>query len=458
MLEPVIAQLAKTKPALTVLSQDDITFPKGVPEVIDDTGLENSYRLNIEIVPTLIAMANGKEVQRVVGWDRKAWQDLTGIQNLGAEFPATRPGCGSLSVEPGNLERLKIRFGETGLRANRVELAPLEDEIEACFERGWSDGLPVVPPTESRVLHMLQGTSREPDEIVGVIPPNQVPCSVEKVAINAVMAGCKPEYMPVVLAAVEAACIDAFCLHGLVATTYFSGPMIVVNGPVARAIGMNAGLNALGQGNRANGTIGRALQLVVRNVGGGKPGGVDRSTLGNPGKYTFCFAEDETGSPWQSLAVERGFDPTASTVTLFAGDGVQGIFDQQSRTPDSLSRSFAACLRSVAHPKVVMAADAFLIVSPEHARVFRDAGWSKARLKRELKGLLEAPAEELVRGAGGMAEGVPPHLAQGILPKFRPGGLNIVHAGGTAGMFSAIVGGWVASGQVGSQPVTKEIR
>jgi hypothetical protein len=271
------------------------------------------------------------------------------------------------------------------------------------------------------------------------------------------MAGCKPEYLPVVLAAVEAALIDEFCMHGLLCTTMFAGPMVVVNGPIAVKIGMNARENALGQGNRANATIGRALQLVIRNVGGGKPGGIDRACLGNPGKYTFCFAEDEAGSNWESLAVERGFAPDTSTVTLFAGDGVQAVADQKSRTPDSLARTFAACLRVVDHPKMVMAGDAFLIVSPEHERVFHSAGWSKARLKEALDELLLIPGAELVVGAGGIAEGVPAKLADQTLPKFRPGGLNIVRAGGGAGMFSAVIGGWAATGEIGSIPVTKEI-
>ena len=212
----------------------------------------------------------------------------------------------------------------------------------------------------------------------------------------------------------------------------------------------------LGQGNRANATIGRALQLVVRNVGGGRPGGVDRATHGNPGKLTFCFAEDEAGSPWEPLAVERGLPAGVSAVTLFAGSGLQPLADQLSRTPESLARTFAACLQAVAHPKLVLAWDALLVVSPEHARVFCEAGWSKERLRRELDGLLCRPGSELVRGAGGMAEGMPPGVAAGELSKFRPGGLLIVHAGGTAGLFSAIIGGWV-SGPVGSEPVTREV-
>jgi hypothetical protein len=303
---------------------------------------------------------------------------------------------------------------------------------------------------------MLGGTTRDPADVVAVVPPDLVECTVEKVAINAVMAGCRPEYLPVVLTALEAACTDAFNIHGLLATTWFSGPVVIVNGPVARAIGMNSGVNALGQGNRANATIGRALQLVIRNVGGGRPGEVDRSTLGQPGKYTFCFAENEVDSPWEPLHVTRGLPPGTSAVTLFAGEGPRGIVDQLSRDAESLANSFAACLRTTAHPKSVIAWDAFLVVSPEHARVFRDDGWTKARLVEELMARLQLPGRDVIRGAGGIAEGMPEAFADTTLPKFRDGGLQVVHAGGGAGLFSAIIGGW-ASGAIGSECVTKEV-
>jgi hypothetical protein len=232
---------------------------------------------------------------------------------------------------------------------------------------------------------------------------------------------------------------------------------VIVNGPVTRAVGMNSGINALGQGNRANATIGRALQLVVRNVGGGRPGEIDRATLGNPGKYTFCFAEDEAGSPWEPLHVERGLPSGSSAVTLFAGDGVRGLVDQLSRTPESLAGSLAACIRAVPHPKLALGFDAILVVSPEHARVFREGGWSKARLRDELLALLQLDGDEVVRGAGGIAEGLPEGLAGMTVPKFRDDGLLIVHAGGGAGLFSAIIGGWI-NGPGGSQPVTREVR
>jgi hypothetical protein len=457
MLEPVFSELVATGAPLTVYSQDDPTFPENVAGVIDDTELEVSFRLDVDTVPTLIKFDGGKEVARAIGWNRAEWEKLTGLDGIGGGLPEARPGCGAKNVEPGIAEELAVRYGDVSFGAREIELDANDDDIEACYDRGWSDGLPVVPPTDVRVYRMLQGTKRKPDEIVAVIPPDLAECTVEKVAINAVMAGCKPEYLPVVLAAVEAACQEAFCMHGLLATTWFSGPMVIVNGPITKRIGMNSGMNALGQGNRANATIGRALQLVIRNVGGGRPGGVDRSALGHPGKYTFCFAEKEDDSPWESLATERGVEDGQSAVTLFAADGVQGLFDQQSREPESLARTFAGCLRTVAHPKIAMACDAFLVVTPEHARVFREAGWTKQQLKDKLAELLQTPGKDMIRGAGGIAEGLPAHLEGVDIPKFRPGALNIVYAGGGAGLFSAIIPGWLASGEMGSSPVTRVI-
>ncbi|MGV0036338.1 MAG: thioredoxin family protein [Candidatus Azotimanducaceae bacterium WSBS_2022_MAG_OTU7] len=456
LVVPVIKQL-KEDEELTIYSQDNVQFPPDV-SVIDDTQLEYSWHRRIETVPTLIKFGeDGEELARVIGWEKSEWQALTG-KPLEFDLPNFRPGCGSKSQDPGMPEKLAARYDRDKLQSRELNISAEEDAIEACFDRGWSDGLPVVPPTPERVMRMLTGTNRSLAEVVGVVPPDLVPCTIEKIAINAVLAGCKPEYLPVVIAAVEAALQDEFCMHGLLATTYYSGPLVIVNGPMSRAIGMNAKGNALGQGNRANATIGRALQLVIRNVGGGKPGGVDRSAFGNPGKYTYCFSEDETNSCWESLAVEKGFSETASTVTLFAADGMQGIVDQKSRAPESLSRSFAAALRVIGHPKMILASDAILVVSPEHERVYRQAGWSKQDVKDCLNKLLTIDGTELVVGAGGIAEGIPEKLGGKQLPKFREGGLNIVRAGGSAGMFSAIIAGWGASGTIGSTPVTREIK
>jgi len=422
----------------------------------DERGLELSYRLKVETVPTLLRVEHGRELERTVGWSRPRWEALAGVPGLGPDLPESRPGCGSRTLDPTVADELAVRFEGQRLRSRRVELGALEDEAESMYERGWTDGLPVVPPTEARVLRMLSGTVLDPEEVVAVVPPDLVECTVEKVAINAVLAGCRPEYLPVVLAAVRAACTDEFNAHGVLATTMPVGPIVIVNGPVRRRIGMNSGINVLGQGNRANSTIGRALQLVIRNVGGGRPGGVDRATHGNPGKVGLCFAEDEEGSPWEPFHVSQGFEPGASTVTLFAGEGSRGLVDQLSREPESLARTFAACLRTVQHPKLPAGFDAVFVIGPEHARVFRRAGWSRADLLGRLEELLLLPGSELVRGAGGIAEGVAPELRDSMVPKFRPGGLLLVHAGGGAGFFSTIIAGW-ANGPRGSQPVVAEV-
>lgn len=457
LVEPLLSELEQGPLALQVFSQDDPGYGQQIQGTEFDRTLEQSFRLNIEFVPTLIRIEQGEEVERTYGWHREDWRRISGIDTLGESLPPMRPGCGSKTLEPGIAEELELRFGDRKLMARAVEIGLEEDPIEACCERGWSDGLPVIPPTPERVLRMLKGTDRRPDQQVGLIPPDLTPCNVEKVAINAVMAGCKPEYMPILLAALEAALTDEFGLHGVLCTTMFAGPVIIANGPAARSVGMNSGVNALGQGNRANATIGRALQLIIRNVGGGRPGEIDRATLGNPGKYTFCFAEAED-SDWLPLAEERGVPKGASAVTLFAGEGVQGIVDQKSRTPESLARSFASALLAVDHPKLAMAGDALLVVSPEHSRVFIEAHWSKARLLSELEGLLQRPGKDLVAGVDGIAEGIPASFAEKMIPKFRPGGLLIVRAGGTAGLFSAVIAGWAASGPVGSTPVTREVQ
>lgn len=457
MVTPVLQEISASAggPELTVYTQDDPEFPPGLA-AHHDSDLSISWHHQIETVPTLIRVEHGVEVDRTVGWRREDWERVTGVGDLGAGLPSMRPGCGSLSVDPDLATALEVRFGGSKLHARRVELAALEDEMESLFDRGWTDGLPVVPPTEARVLRMLEGTSRDPQDVVAVVPPDLVEVTVEKVAINAVMAGCRPEHLPWVIAAVEAACTDEFNIHGVLATTMPVGPVVICNGPGTRAIGMNSGVNVLGQGNRANLTIGRALQLVVRNVGGGRPGGVDRAAHGNPGKLSFCFPEDELGSPWTPLATDRGVPDGGDAVTLFAGEGPRCVVDQLSREPDSLAGSLAACLRTLHHPKLVIAFDAVLVVGPEHARVFADAGWDRARVVQELHDRLQIPGRELVRGAGDIAEGIPEQFQDLTLPKFVPGGILLVHAGGGAGLFSAIIGGW-ANGATGSTPVTREV-
>jgi hypothetical protein len=453
-IEPALEQLLGEDLTVTLVSQDDPGFPSVASQVVDDRDLELSWRFQVEVTPTAVRVTDGEPGDRVVGWRRSEWEEFFGVPGIGPGLPEHRPGCGSLTLLPGVPEKLSARFGGgPELTSRRISIAGTMDEFEGIDERGWTDGLPVVPPTPERVIRMLGGTGRDPAEVIGVLPPDYQECTVEKAAINAVMAGCLPEYLPVVLAATESFAAGPFNAHGVVATTWYSGPVIIVNGPIATRIGMNAEHNAFGPGNRANATIGRALNLIIRNVGGGRPGEVDRSTQGHPAKYTMAFPEREADSPWPSLAVERGVPEGASAVSLFAGQGPTPIADQKSTTPESLVRSLAAGLRTVRHPKAVGRVAAILAVSPEHARIFGRAGWDKQRLRAEIIDLLTLPDHEIVAGADGIDEGSSRPARGDRVAKFMPDNLWFVHVGGGAGGSSGIISGWVA-GPKGSAMVT----
>ena len=271
--------------------------------------------------------------------------------------------------------------------------------MEALFDRGWTDGLPVVPPTEARVLRMLEGTTRAPDEVVAIVPPDLVDVTVEKVAVNAVMAGCQPEYLPVVLAAVEAACNNEFNIHGVLATTMPVGPVLIVNGPIRRAIGMNSGVNVLGQGNRANSTIGRALQLVIRNVGGGRPGGVDRAAHGNPGKVGVLLPRGRGGLAVGAAGGVAGHGTRHQRRHACSRARARAASStRRPARPRSCARRWPSALRGVHHPKLPLGFDAILVVGPDHARVFAEAGWSRERVLEELDARLQIPGAEMVRG------------------------------------------------------------
>ncbi len=329
-----------------------IKHHKATVPMLDDMALKVSFGNKIEIVPTIILSdASGVEVIRWEGFHKGDWQELIGrlsqLSRLAppgfdwVSYPESRPGCGSKSVEPGILERLVAEAEDSPLRARELEIAEHDDPFEFMFDQGLSDGLPVVPPTAERVIRMLNGTRRDPQEVVGTCAPNYAPVTIEKIAINAVMAGCKPEYLPVVIAAVEGLCSREFNAHALV-STYGPSPVIVVNGPIRQRIGMNMGINVLGHGNRANATIGRAVKLVLRNLGGLRPGEIERAALGSPAKYGACYPEFEERSPWEPLHVERGFNRNDSVVTLFSLEGSpHQIADQTSRTARALAGSLA---------------------------------------------------------------------------------------------------------------------
>jgi hypothetical protein len=259
------------------------------------------------------------------------------------------------------------------------------DRIDAHYqEKGWTDGLPIVPPTEPAVRAFLEAADRDPHEVIGVLPPRQGEATVERIAVNAVMAGCRPEYFPVVLAAIETLADPLFNLDSIQATTHPVAPLIVVNGPIAREIGLNSGGNAFGQGCRANVTIGRAVRLVLMNVGGGLPGTGDRATQGNPAKLAYCVAENEADSPWEPLHVEAGFSPDESTVTAFGCEGPHNIQDHFSNTALGVLLTTAGAMGQAGSNNLLSRGWPLLSLGPEHAATIAQEGYTKAQVKEFL--------------------------------------------------------------------------
>jgi len=444
--------------------------------MLNDATLKVSFATDIDTVPTMFVNPGAGQAERtLVGFVRDEWQQLAAelSDHFGVTAPALdweqlpqwRPGCGSLSVDPLHAERLRAESENSPLRARRIEIGQLDDEVEFMFDQGFSDGLPLVPPTPERVLRMLSGTQRDAREVLGIMPPNMGEVTVEKAAINAVMAGCKPEYMPVINAIVQAICTDAYNIHGVMATTMGASPVVVVNGPIRERIGMNMKLGALGQGNRANATIGRAVRLLIRNVGGAVPGGTERSTLGNPMKFTMCFAEWEERNPWGPLHVERGYEESDSVVTVFTmSSGPTLIVDQDSRSASELAGTMGLCLEAAFNPKAHYASDCLLVVVPEHVDTLMRDGYTKADLRARIQEVTARPMRDLVADEIS-GTGIKRQAAQGMtqaqldrrIPKFKTeDDIHIVVAGSEAGKFSGAFHGWV-TGEMGSICVSQKI-
>ena len=256
-----------------------------------------------------------------------------------------------------------------------------QDEL---FESGVTDGLPVIPPTRERVLAMLTAADADPGAAVALLPPAYAEVSWRDVAINSVLAGCRPEYLPIVGAAVSAMAALEFNLLGIATTTGSATTCVIVNGPIVRRLVMNCAANAFGPGNRANATIGRAVQLTLRNAGGARPGETDMATLGQPGKYAFCFAENEAESPWAPLHVERGFDRDTSVVTVVGVSGTIEVVDSESNTAEELAQTFAQSMLiagNVGGAGLLGGGEPLIVLPPEHAQVFAMNGGTKAQAK-----------------------------------------------------------------------------
>ena len=328
----------------------------------------------------------------------------------------------------------------------------LNDELSAidwCYEQGWTDGLPVVPPARDRVERFLAAAGRPPEEIVAQHPATGRQCSVQDAAINAVMAGCLPQYFPTVLAALEALNEDAYNFHGSTASTGGSAPVLVVSGDIQDEIGLNVGVNVFGPGARANATIGRAVRLIILNIFRMTPGIADRSTTGWPGKYSCCIGENAAHSPWEPLHVSLGFPPEVSTVTAFAASGFYNIENHYTADPDALLDTFADTMAALG---ALSDGQSLIVMSPEHAQIAAAAGYSRQDVQRRLFERAQRPAAQLLahgkwpadRAADGLAPGAErADPGNGAFHRGREAeDILIVVAGGEAGGHSAFLPSW----------------
>ena len=332
------------------------------------------------------------------------------------------------------------------VHARRVEV-PGEEAAEACFRLGWSDGLPVVPPTPALVDKMIG--DRDPALVLGAVPPAKGVASVEKVAANAVMAGCLPDYFPVVEAILRALLDPVFNLAGVQATTHLASPIAVVSGPVGDRLGINAGSSLFGPGCRANATIGRAVALTLWNLGGARPGVSNMSTFGNPLRYGACIGERRDVSGWPPLQTVRGFPAEVSTVTVYAGEAPKSIVGSQY--PEGILETIADCMRTLAAANMHLQGEMLLVLGVEHARALAGAGWDRATVQRylheharrsvgEFRDLRTYETEVWQRF---WPDWVDPHDRDARVPVARtPEEILVTVGGGDVGRFSVCCPGW----------------
>ncbi len=340
------------------------------------------------------------------------------------------------------------------ISSQRYAVEGFQEALDLCYSRGWTDGLPVVPPTEPAVRAMLDAVGLEPDAQVAFITNRQVAISAEKVAINAVMAGCRPEYMPVVVAAIEGIADPRWGYHGPATSTGSAAVLTIVNGPIARRLDFNSGDNLFSPGWRANATVGRAVRLVMRNVIGTMPGRLDRGTFGHPGRYTYVMAENEAESPWTPLHVERaGCRPTDSAVTVMAALAPIQFYNQLSSTAAGVLGTLCDTMR---YPGQIGQPNYCVVLAGEHMRTIAADGWSKADVRKFIFENSTNTVAHFKRTAR-MPGAVKPEDETAIRPLVQsPDDILVVAAGGRAGSFSCFIPGWAS--RTSSEAVTVVIK
>lgn len=339
------------------------------------------------------------------------------------------------------------------LASDKIEFDDWSDVVESFIERGWTDGLPVIPPTPGRVAACLEASGRAASDILGTEPTKGRVITAEKAAANAVMAGCKPEYFRVVAAAVEAMCEPEFNLHAVTASTQGSAVLAVVNGPIAAELGVNSGVSAFGPGHRANAAIGRALRLIIINATGSQSGEIDKATLGHPGKYTWCIAEAEAVSPWAPLHSDRGLPADADAVSIFPALSPIQVDNHAFQKPEEILVSFRDAM--FAGGAGWNQGEVVVVLCPEHVGNLERAGWSKERVKGFLYETAARPAAEW-RAAGRLVPDSAGGTGDAVHSTRTADGITVIVAGGLAGAFSCVIPLW--SGGVGARSVTRQIR
>jgi peroxiredoxin len=477
---PYLNALPQDRTQVIAISQDDEASTRnfvqqmGIRYAVElDRGLKLSRAFDPQSVPTFYLLdENGAVTQSLTGFDKAGLNQLAQSLGHAAIAPANdgapewKPGCGSRHLEPATdghaADTSAPLLRKIAEPASRITVPDDEDPVELCF-RLFGHALPVVPPTEERVTAMLKGTDLAPHTVIARVPPVYGEATVEKIAANAVMAGCKPELMRVLIPLVRAVCDEKFNAHGVQATTHFAAPLVLINGPIRNELGFWSRQNLFSNVARANSTLGRALQLILLNIGGARPDGIDMSTQGNAGKFAQCIAENEEENPWYPFNVDRGFQRSQDTLTLYAAEPPRCVSEHKAQRGDVLLRAICSTLATVWSHRLCMNNEAMVMLCPEHAKTLHRSGFTKQAVRQFLFENTGIPLRYYAEPDGGEGTQFTAYYreiniqGEPCYQKFRsPESIFIVVAGGTAGKFSSVLGSWSA-GPAGSQLVTYPI-